>query len=366
MRPAILSGLIVVVVATLGLVPAQGQEALHVYFIDVEGGQATLIVSPSGESLLIDSGWPGERDANRIAAAAKDAGVDQIDYHMITHLHTDHLGGTPMLVTKMPILNYVDVGTLVQDDDRTVGNYQAYANVRKNGHHILARPGGRIPVEGLDVQIVIAGGTVLTESLPGAGEPNPLCRDLTPVPVSSREAEDARSVGVVIRHGDFSMVDLGDLTWNKEYDLACPNHMVGTVDLYLSTRHGLNGAGLPALVQGLRPRVSVINNAGTKGASPAHFRTIKESPGLEDIWQLHYSMPRDASRGVHETSPPGGPDLNTSELLIANLDDHPQVGDFGVLDDTTAHYLKLTARADGSFVLLNPRNGHTKEYPRRP
>ena len=144
------------------------------------------------------------------------------------------------------------------------------------------------------------------------------------------------------------MVDLGDLTLNKEHDLACPNNMVGTVDLYLSTRHGLNGAGLPALVRGLKPRVSVINNGGTKGASPEHFRTIEGSPGLEDIWQLHYSMPRDGIPQLYETSRPGGPGLNTSEPLIANL------------DDTTAHHLKLTARPDGSFVLLNPRNGYTK------
>jgi competence protein ComEC len=354
-------GTTVVVGAMLGLVPTLGQEALQVYFVDVEGGQATLIVAPSGQSLLIDSGFPGERDAGRIAAAATDAGLEQIDYHMVTHLHGDHMGSTPVLVTKIPILNYVDVGMPI---DPSGNAYQAYASARESGHHIVARPGDRIPVDGLDVQIVTADGTALAEPLPGAGQPNPLCRDFTPLPVD--ESEDARSVGVVIRHGNFSMVDLGDLTWNKEHDLACPDNMLGTVDLYLATRHGLNGAGLPALVHGLQPRVSVINNGGTKGASPEHFLTIKRSPGLEDIWQLHYSMPRDASRGVHETSPPGGPDLNTSELLIANLDDHPQVGDLGVLDDTTAHYLKLTARADGSFMLLNPRNGHTKEYDRRP
>ena len=341
----------VVAVATLWLVPTHGQEVLQVYFVDVEGGQATLVVSPSGASLLIDSGFPGERDASRIAAAAKDAGVEQIDYHMVTHLHGDHLGSTPMLVTKMPILNYVDIGTPIEPNSQSAGAYQAYASVRNNGHHILAKAGDRIPVDGLDVQIVIAGGTALTEPLPGAGEPNPLCRNFTPLPRD--DSEDARSVGVVIRHGSFSMVDLGDLTWNKEHDLACPDHMLGTVDLYLSTRHGLNGAGLPALVHGLTPRVSVINNGGTKGASPEHFLTIKGSPGLEDIWQLHYSIPRDGIPQLHETSRPGGPDLNTAEPLIANL------------DDTTAHYLKLTARADGSFVLLNPRNGHTKEYPRR-
>ena len=352
MRAGWMWGITVAVVATIGLVPILGQEALQIYFVDVEGGQATLIVSPSGESLLIDSGFPGERDAGRIAAAAADAGVEQIDFHMVTHLHADHLGSTPVLATKLPILNYVDVGTLVEPNSRSAGAYEAYAGVRRNGHHILAMAGDRIPVDGLDVQIVIAGGTALTEPLPGAGEPNPLCEGFSPLPRD--DSEDARSVGVVIRHGNFSMVDLGDLTWNKEHDLACPDNMLGTVDLYLSTRHGLNGAGLPALVQGLRPRVSVINNAGTKGASPEHFQTIRTSPGLEDIWQLHYSMPRDPIPQLYETSRPGGPGLNTSEPLIANL------------DDTTAHYLKLTARADGSFVLLNPRNGHTKEYPQRP
>ena len=351
MKAASQWGAIVVAATTLGLVGVQGQEALQVYFVDVEGGQSTLIVSPSGESLLIDSGFPGERDADRIATAARDAGVEQIDYHMVTHLHGDHLGSTPELAAKMPILNFVDVGTPLEPSGGSSRAYAAYATVRDDGHHILAHAGDRIPVEGLDVQIVIAGGTALAEPLPGAGEPNPLCRDYEPQ--RPDESEDARSVGVVIRHGNFSMVDLGDLTWNKEHDLACPNHMIGRVDLYLSTRHGLNGAGLPALVQGLRPRVSVINNGPTKGASPEHFRTIKGSPGLQDIWQLHYSMPRDGVEQLYETSRPGGPDLNTSEPFIANL------------DESTAHYLKLTAQADGSFELENPRNGHAKGYPPR-
>ncbi len=352
MRTVLLRVITTVVVATLALVPTLGQEALQVFFVDVEGGQATLFVSPSGESLLIDSGFPGERDAGRIAAAARDAGVEQIDYHMVTHLHADHLGSTPMLATKLPILNFVDVGAPVEPNSRSAGVYKAYASVRARGRHMLARTGDRIPVQGLDVQVVIAGGMALTQPLPGAGESNPLCRGFVPLPRD--ESEDARSVGVVIRYGAFSMVDLGDLTWNKEHSLACPDNKIGRVDVYLSTRHGLNGAGLPALVQGLTPRVSVINNGPTKGASPEHFRTIRDAPGLEDIWQLHYSIPRDGIPQLYETSRPGGPELNTSERLIANL------------DDTTAHYLKLTARADGSFVLLNPRNGHTKDYAQRP
>ena len=182
----------VVVVATLGLIPTLGQEALQVYFVDVEGGQATLVVSPTGTSLLIDSGFPGERDAGRIAAAATDAGVEQIDYHMVTHLHGDHLGGTPVLATLMPILNFVDIGTPIESNSRGGGAYQAYASVRNNGRHVLAKAGDRIPVDGLDVQIVIAGGTVVTEPLPGAGEPNPLCRDFTPLPRDA--SEDARSI----------------------------------------------------------------------------------------------------------------------------------------------------------------------------
>ena len=347
-RCAIGVGLLVL----LATPPAATQEALRVYFVDVEGGQATLVVSPSGESLLIDSGFPGDRDADRILAAATDAGVDRIDYHMVTHLHGDHLGSTPVLATRLPILNYVDVGEPMEPNSRSAGAYVAYAAARRNGRHIIARAGERIPIDGLDVQIVIAGGTALSDPLPGAGAPNALCRDFSPLPRD--ESEDARSVGVVITHGAFSMVDLGDLTWNKEHDLACPTHTLGRIDVYLATRHGLDGAGLPALVHGMQPRVAVINNGGTKGASPDHFRTITASPGLEDVWQLHYSMPRDGIPQLHETTRPGGPNLNTAESFIANL------------DDTTAHHLELTARMDGSFVLANPRNGQTKTYPRRP
>jgi competence protein ComEC len=351
MRSIWLAGIVAIVVLAQGVVRSQDDGELNIFFIDVEGGQATLVVSPSGESLLIDSGFPGERDAGRIADAATAAGVTQIDHHMITHLHADHLGSTPVLATKMPILSFVDVGALVEPNSRSEGAYRAYAAVREGGDHTVAKAGDRIPVAGLDVQIVIAGGVALTEPLPGAGEPNPLCRTFEPLPPD--ESEDARSVGVVIRHGAFSMLDLGDLTWNKEHDLACPNNMLGSIDLYLATRHGLNGAGLPALVQGVRPKVAVINNGATKGASPEHFRTIKHSPGLEDIWQLHYSVPRDGISQLYETSSPGGPELNTSADLIANL------------DETTAHYLKLTAREDGSFVLENPRTGFTREYAGR-
>ena len=149
------------------------------------------------------------------------------------------------------------------------------------------------------------------------------------------------------------MIDLGDLTWNKEKELACPTNLVGRVDVYLSTRHGLNGAGLPALVHALRPRVAVINNAGKKGAAREHFLTIKNAPGLEALWQVHYSEPRPPTTQLAETGEQGGKELNAPESYIANL------------DDSTSYFLRLSARSDGSFTVTNPRQGFRGDYKPR-
>lgn len=343
---AILIGLIV------GTGHAQQPRRLRIYSIDVEGGQATLFVSPAGESMLIDAGFPGKRDAGRIAAAARDAGIKQIDVFLNTHFHADHFGSIPDLVTLLPIRSFVDSGTITETGKGSVAAFQTYAKVRDQGRHIVVKAGDKVPIKGMDVQVVIAGGVPIAQPLPGAGAANPLCRDVQPQEVDT--TEDARSVGVVIGVGRFRMIDLGDLTWNKENELACPNNKIGTVDFYLSTRHGLNGSGSPALVHALRPRVAVINNAGRKGASREHFLTMKTSPGIEDVWQLHYSVPRPGVARLLETSDPGGKELNTSDDLIANP------------EDTTEHYIQITANEDGSFVVRNARNGHTREYkPRR-
>ena len=332
-------------VASLG---AQPSRPVEIYAIDVEGGQSTLLVSPTGESLLIDAGFPGLRDAQRIVAAATAAGVKQIDFFLNTHFHADHFGSIPDLVSLMPIRTFVDSGSITETGERAVAAFQTYAAVRDRGRHLVAKPGDKVPIKGLDVQVVIAGGSPITPPLPGAGGPNPLCRDVKPQEVDT--TEDARSVGIVVTVGRFRMIDLGDLTWNKENELACPNNLIGTVDLYVSTRHGLNGSGSPALVHALRPRVAVINNAGKKGASREHFLTMKNAPGIEDVWQLHYSLPRPGVPRLLETSDPGGKELNTGDELIANP------------DDTTEHYIRVTAREDGSFVVRNARNGYTMEY----
>ena len=316
---------------------AQPEKPLEIHVIDVEGGQATLIASPSGESMLVDTGWAGfnDRDADRIAAAVKKAGLSRIDYLVVTHYHADHVGGVPALAARVPIRTFVDHGPTVEQGEQPAQLYQRYLAVRDRARHVLARPGDTLPIAGLDVRIVSAAGEVITTPLPGAGQQNPLCRDYAPM--DPDPTENARSVGVVLTFGRFRLLDLGDLTWNKEHDLVCPNNLLGTVDLYLTTHHGLNVSGSPVLVHAVHPRVAVMNNGARKGGIPSAWRIIKGSPGLEDLWQLHYAVQ-------------GGADHNVAEALIANV------------DDTTAHEITISAQRTGSFTVTNGRNGRSKTY----
>src|SRR5712671_4611941 len=198
---------------------------LEIYFIDVEGGQATLVVSPSKQTMLIDSGWPGfnMRDANRIAAAAKHAGVKQIDYLVITHFHSDHVGGVPQLAAKLPIKHFVDHGENRESGANPDALYSAYKNAWGSGQHIIVKPGDKVPVKGLDVEVLTADGERIQKPLKGAGQPNALCGKESRKP--DDKSENARSVGTLITFGKFRLLDLGDLTWNKEIDLVCPNNL---------------------------------------------------------------------------------------------------------------------------------------------
>jgi len=319
----------------------QASNVLSIYFVDLEGGQSTLFVSPSGQSMLVDTGFPGERDATRIAAAAKDAGVSKIDYLLITHYHGDHVGGVPELAKRLPIQTFIDHGPSAEQTLNVPQSYQAYASVRDQGghQHILAKPGLKLPVNGIDVEVVSAATELIGKPLPGAGAANPLCSEFQPKDETKDPllaGENAQSVGTVISLGKFRMVDFGDLTWNHEHGLACPRNLVGSVDLYLTTHHGQNISGLPMLVYALHPRAAVMNNGTKKGGASETFQILHKAPGLNDLWQLHYAV--DAK------------ELNSPADLIANL------------DESTAYYLKVTARADGSFTITNSRNGYHKDY----
>ena len=288
--------------------------------------------------MLVDTGWPdfGGRDAERIDRAAKLAGVKQIDYLVVTHYHADHVGGVPQLAAHIPIRIFVDHGPGVETGPQADQLFSAYKSVRDKAKHLLAKPGDRIPIRGIDVLILTAGGNEISKPLPGAGAPNPLCagakrKDNDP-------SENAQSVGMLIRYGKFRMIDLGDLTWNKELGLACPENKIGTVDVYLSTHHGYDLSGAPPLVQALHPLVAITNNGARKGGSPEAWQTMRNSPGLEDIWQLHYALE-------------AGKANNAPEAFIANLEEHCQ-----------GNWIKLSAEPDGQFTVTNGRNGKTKAY----
>ena len=316
--------------------PAAG--TLDIYVIDVEGGQATLVVTPSRQAMLIDAGWPGfdGRDAGRIEAAMKQAGVKALDFVVVTHYHTDHVGGVPAIAARVPVATFVDHGPTVEKD--TDPGYTAYLARRAQEKHLQVKPGDTIPLTGVEVSGVAAAGETIRTPLPGGGAANPLCAAHQPQP--DDPSENARSIGLVIRYGAFRMVDLGDLTWNKEFQLACPANLLGPADLYLTTHHGNEQSGPPALVHALAPRVAIMNNGATKGGAAAAWRIVHASPGLLDFWQLH-------------TAVAAGADANTITDHIANT------------DETSAHGLMVTARDDGSFSVSNGRNGVTRAYPAR-
>jgi beta-lactamase superfamily II metal-dependent hydrolase len=317
---------------------ADDAKRLKIYFIDVEGGQSTLIVDPAGEALLVDTGWAGfnGRDADRIQEAAKAAGVQKIDVAVITHYHGDHVGGVPELAKRIKIETFVDHGADAENSDRTKAGYDAYQPVAASAKRIIAKPGEQLPLHGMRVQVVAAAGQAIQSPVSGAGKPNPLCASEPEAVVDS--SENAQSVGMLITYGNFRFLDLGDLTKRKERALVCPTNLIGTVDLYLTTHHGLDESNSRALVDAVHPRVAIMNNGSHKGGIPAAWQIVHDSPGLQALWQLHYAVD-------------GGKDHNSPDEFIANL---------GEKDE--GHYISVTVQSEGSFTVTNSRNGLSKTY----
>lgn len=316
-----------------------GGGALKVFFVDVEGGQATLFVTPARQSLLIDTGWPGNeyRDADRIAAVAKKAGLKKIDYVLITHYHDDHVGGFPQLLERVRVGAVIDHGPNRELEEKVARNYETYEKTvaAANLKRIIVHPGDVLPIVGMKATVVSADGELIKEPLDGGGEANQYCKDTETRPAD--ETENARSVGVQIVFGKLKLLDLGDLTWDKEMELMCPTNRLGKVDVLVVSHHGWYQSSSRALVDAVGARVAIMDNGAKKGGSTPTLDTIAKAPGLETSWQLHYSEE-------------GGEEHNTAKEYIAN----PQGVD--------GNYLELIGSGDESFDVLNSRTKQTKHY----
>ena len=324
------------------LLAAQPPEAgLEIYWIDVEGGAATLIVTPARQSILMDAGWerPDERDARRIQDALQDAGVDRIDYFIASHFHGDHVGGLPALAARVPIGRFVDHGDSVeQSAARGRASWNAYRSVAE-GRRRTVSPGDKLPLAGLEFSFVLAGGETLDGPLLPLG-PNPHCSGMEIYP--DDDGENARSVGYLVSLGAFQFLNLGDATRNVQYALACPENLLGEVDVYQVPHHG-NGVA-PELTWALAPAVAVINNGPRKGGSAEGFQVVARSPRLEDVWQSHRALDTD-------------PAYRAGDDLTANL---------AAEDDCRGHWIKATVDPEGrSYSLTNGRNGASRAYVSR-
>jgi competence protein ComEC len=325
----------VLALTALLLAGAQPAAMLRIYFIDVEGGQSTLVVTPR-QSLLVDAGYGGNkgRDRDRILAAAKDAAVTQIDFLVVTHFHSDHVGGVPDLALHIPIRTFVDYDAPSGADATAATPFHQYTPVRARAAHLVAKAGTTLPLAGAEVDIVSAGGETIARPLRGAGQRNNACA------AYERHADDpsenSRSVGIRVSFGRFRFLDLGDLNWNPLGRLVCPVNLIGRVDLFLVPHHTNDDSTLPAMLAALAPRVIVSDNGATKGGSPGALALIQRLPNT-DAWQLHKSTNSGAT--------------NSDDSRLANVD-----------EGRTGYWIKVTATEDGAFTVENQRTKTQRRY----
>jgi len=324
---------------------------LEIYWIDVEGGAATLIVTPEGETALMDAGWSGydDRDPKRITHVLKEVvGAEKLDYFITSHFHLDHVGGVPALAKMIEIDEFVDHGDSVEIEwegergDRARALWEGYLSAAE-GKRMQIGPGDRLPLKGADFQFVAARSKFISQPVSPV-EDNPACEGAPTKEVD--EGENGKSVGFMVRVGDFEFLDLGDLSWNFELETACPKNLFGEIDLYQVTHHGMDMSGAPAHIQAIRPKVAVMNNGHRKGGRPETYTNLTSVDSLEDLWQVHKALvPEDGA-------------LNTDEQMIANL----QATD----DGDEGHWIKASVAPSGEFTITNSRNDFFKTYQPRP
>ena len=315
-------------------------DTLDIYVIDVEGGKAMIVKNPSGQTMVIDGGMPNARDLGRVATTAKALGIKQFDVFLITHYDVDHVGNVPPIYGQFPAKLLVDHGPLLPNPTLAGMNRKAadaYVAFLPGKKRLSVKPGDRIPFKDVTISVVVSNEAVISKPLAGAGKPNTACPATAPEQI--RGDDNAASIGALWQFGKFRMADLGDLLQWAEIKLMCPNNPMGAVDLFMVNHHGLDRSNSPAMVHGLQPKVAIVNNGERKGISPDVAKTLRSSPGIQDIWQLHYSTT-------------AGPELNAPEQFLANMK----------AQDCQGYGIKISARRDGSFTVTNARNNFSKTY----
>ena len=290
---------------------------LDIYFIDVMGGAATLIVTPDGESALIDSGWAGfgDRDPIRIESILKDrAKLDHLDHLVTTHWHADHFGGVEGIAKRLKVDHFWDRGLpdlSAADGDRAnfpdgpSAKDKLGESYRKasTGKRLVLKAGDRLPLKGLEVVVLASGGRVIEGP---SGPTNPAC-ETSPPDQAVDASDNARSLAFRFRLGSFDFLDCGDLTWNVEKQLVCPVDKIGPIDVYQVTHHGMDVSNHPTLVRTIAPTVAIMNNGPRKGGAPATVRLLRSIPSIRAAYQLHKNAATPAAD-------------NTDPALIANQD----------------------------------------------
>jgi len=372
-----------VVGAVLGAAAQTRTGTLTIYYIDTEGGQSTLFVGPAGESLLVDTGNAGDRDFGRIADTLRTAGVTKIDHLWTTHYHGDHVGALFELAKQFPVGHFYDHGKPHPNDRIVSAQFLSAYEALSAGKRTVVKPGEKVKMSSLDITAVASANQFIRTNLPGGGGQNASCAGVKQKDESAyADPDNGESAGFVLTYGKFRTVDLGDLTWNGELDLMCPTNRIGTVDLYLTSHHGLEKSGSPALVQALRPRVVVMNNGTRKGGTPEAFAGLQETVGIEDLWQLHWSYnvglenaparfianvdePATIATVLTAAAPtPGAPPAPRAGAPGGGPGRGP--GGPGAAGHTPAYLIKVTAQQDGTFTVTNTRNGFSKTYRPRP
>lgn len=317
---------------------------LDIYWVDVEGGAATLVVTPAGETVLIDTGNPGRRDSDRIAKVVTQvAGMRRIDHLVITHYHGDHFGGAAPLSALVPVRNVYDNGEFEGMPDRPDKIYREFPCEKR----VLVNPGETLPVqqagEGVAALKVSCIGTrqQFRSAINGTPDNTAICADSR---TKDRDGSDnANSVVLLFEFGGFRFFDAGDLTWNQETRLVCPKNLIGSVDVYQVTHHGLDASNNPLVVRSLEPRVAIMNNGTTKGCMPEVFSTLKETKSIEAIYQVHKNLR------------PDGATNNVTDEYIANHEKECQ-----------GNYIHLSVDPDGKqYTVSIPANKHSRTFKTR-